>query len=249
MKIIVDVGMHVGQDTELYLLQGYKVIAIEANPIEVDKCKVKFKSYIDNGLLQILNVGVGGKTKDNMTFYLNKMFSHWSTFKKELATSRGDFEEINIKCYAFGELMNFLAIDPGDEIEYVKIDIEGYDFMALQSLLNDSKYRPKYISIENGAVKILNFLRSKGYSSYRYVNQLPLSGKNVKVTTTNGNKIDFLLQNGASGPFGEDLEDKYLNYEEVKKEITKVWQEDGKKNAKHVDAVDGWFDLHAKFEG
>ena len=46
-NLIFDIGFHKGEDTKYYLEKGYKVVAVEANPILTDYGKIKFKKYIE----------------------------------------------------------------------------------------------------------------------------------------------------------------------------------------------------------
>ena len=54
-KLIFDIGMHVGQDTAFYLAKGFRVIAVEANPLLVRDAEKHFKNQIETGQLTILN--------------------------------------------------------------------------------------------------------------------------------------------------------------------------------------------------
>ena len=47
--LIYDLGMHVGQDTEFYLKKGFRVVAVEANPILAELGASRFQSEIDVG--------------------------------------------------------------------------------------------------------------------------------------------------------------------------------------------------------
>ena len=49
MKIIFDIGMYDGRDTEYYLTLADKVVAVEANPALVSNAKNKFKKEIEEG--------------------------------------------------------------------------------------------------------------------------------------------------------------------------------------------------------
>mgnify|MGYP000904973017 FL=1 len=40
--LIYDVGFHKGEDTRVYLREGFKVIAIEANPLLAEEGKKNF---------------------------------------------------------------------------------------------------------------------------------------------------------------------------------------------------------------
>ena len=58
MKTIFDVGMYDASDTIYYLEEGYKVVAVEANPALVRRAETMLSSYIASGQLQILNAAI-----------------------------------------------------------------------------------------------------------------------------------------------------------------------------------------------
>src|SRR4029077_21115928 len=82
--LIYDVGMHKGEDTAFYLRKGFRVIAFEANPEVVSFCKLRLKSFIDQGRLEIVEgaivdmdtIEVGQK---KIRFYKNDQDSVWGT--------------------------------------------------------------------------------------------------------------------------------------------------------------------------
>jgi hypothetical protein len=57
-NLIYDVGMNNGNDTAYYLHCGFKVLAIEANPVLCSQATVRFEQEIEQGQLQILNIGI-----------------------------------------------------------------------------------------------------------------------------------------------------------------------------------------------
>ena len=97
-SIIYDVGMHEGQDTIFYLKKGFKVVAIEANPVLCDKAtqNKEFQAYIKTGQLVVLNMGIAS-IEGNMDFYINTTHTEWSSFNKDISERAGDIcEKINV---------------------------------------------------------------------------------------------------------------------------------------------------------
>lgn len=68
--IIYDVGMCHGEDAKYYLSRGFRVLAIEANPILYRENILNFKYWIDQGLITILNVAISGNS-GTANFYIN----------------------------------------------------------------------------------------------------------------------------------------------------------------------------------
>src|SRR5687768_16102344 len=93
--LIIDVGLHTGEDTAFYLAKGFRVLAIEANPLLVEQSKQKFANYLAAGRLMLLNVGVGDR-EEIAPFYVNRAMSEWSSFEKKVGTTRGAYDVIGV---------------------------------------------------------------------------------------------------------------------------------------------------------
>src|SRR6187401_2542767 len=59
--VIYDVGLFDGEDTSYYLSRGYNVVAVDANPLMVEKAKVRFAKEIAVKRLILLNVGISSE--------------------------------------------------------------------------------------------------------------------------------------------------------------------------------------------
>ncbi|QOV21341.1 class I SAM-dependent methyltransferase [Anabaenopsis elenkinii] len=75
-NLIIDVGVHLGEDTEYYLKKGFRVVGIEADPQLYQTTKKRLQSYINDGQLQLLNVAIAAQDGD-ITFYTNLNNSEW----------------------------------------------------------------------------------------------------------------------------------------------------------------------------
>lgn len=234
--LIFDIGFHVGQDTEFYLKKGFWVVAIDANPLLVEEGKKNFAEYIDAGRLIILNVGIGQR-EETLPFYVNKRLSEWSSFDMAIGTSRGDYYVIDVPLVT----LRSISIRYGVPY-YIKIDIEGHDMLAIQSLrgMND---KAKYISVENGQAHMIEELYALGYRKFKFVNQAKIQDIELPLPAKEGKYIQYKFPFGASGPFGEEIDGDWLDREAVTKISNEYW------SIPNRDAnVHGWFDLHAKYE-
>lgn len=233
-NLIYDLGFHVGQDTEFYLKKGFRVIAVEANPMLVREGEARFSEEIKSGQLTLLNVGIGDKT-GTFPFYVNKELSHWSSFDFKIGTQRGEYDVIEVEMTPLVELFMRYGIP-----YYLKIDIEGMDFIALQSLHYIAD-RPQYVSIENGPPFMLRELVNLGYTQFKFINQKSVPEMQLQQPAREGFDIFWKFPFGASGPFGEDTPGKWLAESEVLEEINAYWD-----NPKRDANIHGWFDLHGK---
>lgn len=229
-KLIYDIGMHIGQDTAFYLAKGFDVLAIEANPLLVKDAEILFERYINEGRLTILNIGVGDK-EGVFPFYICAQYSEWSSFDKEIGSRGGCKEVIDIPMVPFEKLFERYGVP-----YYLKIDIEGHDFVVLQRLALVNA-RPRYISIENGWPFILDHLVSMGYSSFKFINQAEVPKMQCPMPCSEGNDIAWIF------PFGEDTPGEWKSSEEILKDIKAYWD-----NPERDANIHGWYDLHAKRE-
>ena len=83
--LIYDVGMHVGDDTAFYLSQGYRVVAVEADPKLVKAAWYRFRHEIEQGKLEIVNVGISD-TEGYADFWVCEKVSEWNSFDRNIAS-------------------------------------------------------------------------------------------------------------------------------------------------------------------
>lgn len=103
-RLVFDVGMHIGQDTEFYLKKGFWVVAIEANPVLIKEAEKKFKKFIDEGRLKLENVGISDKYGE-VDFYINRVKSAFSSFDKNIATRGFEVDTIKIKALKLSDIL------------------------------------------------------------------------------------------------------------------------------------------------
>ena len=125
--LIADIGMHDGQDTGFYLKKGYRVVAVEANPELVQANRQRFAGEIKSGRLTIIH-GAIGANEGLVKLFVNDRKTDWSSIH-ELSPVETAKE---LRCL---EVPGILASDffdrYGEDLFYVKIDIEGEDVNVL----------------------------------------------------------------------------------------------------------------------
>ena len=98
---------------------------------------------------------------------------------------------------------------------YMKIDIEGSDTYVLESLRHLDR-RPQYISFESNKNSFEDLktevasLVQLGYSKFRAVQQATIPGGRIITRTINGEMLEYVFEEHASGAFGEDLSQQWL---------------------------------------
>ena len=139
--LIYDVGMNNGDDTAYYLARGYRVVAIEANPLLAKQGAERFAAEVAGGRLKILNVGVSDR-EGEFPFWICETMSEWSSFNRDIASRDGHpHHELMIPCQRFSSIVAGHGVP-----FYLKVDIEGNDMLCLRDLKGPDL--PKYVSLE-----------------------------------------------------------------------------------------------------
>lgn len=142
MQLIYDIGAHEGDDTAWYLKMGYRVVAVEANPVLANKLQSKFGEAVNNGQLQIESVAVTGRDLREVEFHITEESGEGSIFNSRMREAGWRFETIRVPATSLAEL--FQKFGRG---WYCKIDIEGADIPVLHTLQPDDLL-PSYFSVE-----------------------------------------------------------------------------------------------------
>lgn len=217
--LVFDLGMHSGADTRAYLLQGFRVVAVEADPALWAKARKRFAKSIASGRLHVENVGLN-TTHGTAKFYLND-FSQWSSFIEHLGVRGGKYRVVEIPCIPVTDLFDKYGMP-----HYLKIDIEGLDIEVVRQLTKYSK-RPRYISVEDGGIATLEALLASGVKGVKFSDQ-------VAIQKISGPET--------SGPFGEQLPGKWLSPGEA----TKYYAENIR-TADGTPRHPVWWDIHGYY--
>lgn len=161
-----DIGAHNGCDTAYYLHKGFRVVAVEANPVLAENIRQSFKQEIDTGVLCVECVGIA-RTSGIMKFWICDEKSEWSSFNKENAARRGyAHHSVDVQCVTIKDLFERHGLP-----WYMKVDIEGHDKIVVDQI--DADLMPEYISVESyEGVKSIHDLHRAGYRHFKVVDQL-----------------------------------------------------------------------------
>lgn len=213
-NLIIDVGVHTGEDTEYYLKKGFRVVGIEANPKVYEATKNKLQSYIDDGQLQLLNIAIAPQDGE-ITFYCNLEKSIWGTTSPDFV-QRGEILgntsiSITVPGTRFENILKEFGIP-----YYLKVDIEGADILCIKALKEfDSK--PKFLSLESAKLSWDNLLeefeilQELGYQKFKVINQAKISQQTCPYPAKEGKYIEHQFEYGCSGSFGEETPGNWLS--------------------------------------
>ncbi len=224
--LVYDVGMHNGDDAEYYLAKGFRVIGIDANPQLCAACAVRFEQEMAQGRLVVLNLGVGPEP-GRATFYVNLRESQISSFTIP-THSLDPWDKIQVDIVPLSDLMRQYGIP-----HFAKIDVEHYDHLVLRDLLKRD-IRPAYISAESHTIDTFVALQEMGYTEYKLVEgvSVPDVYGHHQITLRNGERAPYAFQALSSGPFGEDVNGRWLTADELSERLKTVGL--------------GWVDIHAR---
>ncbi len=227
-KLVFDVGMHKGEDTEYYLSKGFDVVAFEADPNLVLLCKSRFEKEIKNNRLKIVEGAiVKSDFHKKIKFFKNKKNSVWGTVIKEWA-------ERNEKDGAYSECIEVNSVDIRKQYHeygipyYLKIDIEGMDLVCCEALMEFNE-KPSYISIESDKVSFKKLEREfelfykLGYENFKIIQQDGISKQKEKNPSLENKFLNYKFSEGSSGVFGQDLPGKWISKDQALKKYKKIF--------------------------
>ena len=224
--------MNNGDDTDYYLKKGFKVVAIDANPHLCRIAGERFRQYLENGDLRILNVAISEKVGKS-SFYLNLENDHWSSLDIKWASrNNSKTQTIAVQAARLDQIIEQYGLP-----YYVKIDIEGGDKIALSQILSHTRQIP-YISIEDCRLgfEYIKMLSSFGYNKFKLVNQSLVYANPDK-------EISYSFRLGSSGLFGESLTGNWYSYEDFYEYYSKVARDPS--TLIKIAEPSVWWDIHA----
>jgi len=277
-RLIFDVGLHHGQDTDHYLKKGYRVVAFEADPANAQFCRERFAAAIADGRLTIVEGAITesyieseqGRT---VKFYRNEHHTLWGSTAEDWAVRNEVLGTTN-------EIISVPAIDFAEQVErygvpyYLKADIVGSEVICLRALLRFEN-KPDYISIRSEKIVFrrleyeFDLLEQLGYDQFKAIKQ-DFDHIRAELPAENGDRF-HTFEEGASGPFGEETPGRWRTRAEVLKQYKKIFvkywlfgdysyliqTEGGRRLISNLErivrrSIPGWYDTHARhssFEG
>lgn len=268
--LVYDVGMHNGADTAHYLEEGFRVVAVEADPELFKQANKRFSNEIKAGKLTILELAIGPE-EGTHPFWISSN-PEYNSFSREHASKWGETaQEIEVQTKPFTDILAEFGVP-----YYLKIDIEGADHFCLEAL--SPADLPAYLSFEKGQISDLITARNLGYSRFKLISQEnfrqlnftpdnygrspgvnKLIYKNLKKLAKRLNKSKyagrFLKKGnnsemktnrrkyayGSSGPFAEKTDGPWRSFEEV----AFTWLAFDLGFTHHKDPKwEDWFDVH-----
>lgn len=227
---IYDIGCNNGDDTDFYLRKGFRTLAIDADPMLCEQVALRFKKDVDQGRLQVVNGLIADKDSESAPFYIFDECSGWSTadpeFRRRHELAGRVSRKIEVPVISMSTLLQKYGVP-----YYMKIDIEGFDHIALQGLFSFLKHtpdRPNYVSVEFSredlgiALEQLLALIRCGYTRFNFVNQGMRSHVKAPLTPREGKYAEFFHMQITTGLFGKELDGKWLDVYAATERIVEI---------------------------
>jgi len=230
-KVIIDLGAHKGEDSDFYLRKGFRVIGVDASEKMCELILENFKDHPKKDDFQIMNYAITEKDDEEITFFENTDKPVWSTIIESWDSRNKKLSTTSIKKTVKTIRLDTLIkeqLQDGETLEYVKIDIEGADVMALKSLSN-LKEKPKFISLESEKVswdellQEFTILQQLGYTKFQVVDQSKVQNQQCPNPAKEGDYIAYQFKFGSSGLFGNELSGEWLSAEDAIKVYKKIF--------------------------
>lgn len=237
--LIFDVGMAAGGDTRFYLAKGFRVLAVEADPVTAAAGRMAFAEDIRRGRLKILEAAVSDQA-GRQTFYCNRQQPNWGSLQPGWGGVLTDaLVPVEVETVTLPALFARYGVP-----YYVKIDVEGADERAVAPLVG-SPQRPPYISVEAHSAGGLRSLHAAGYQSFKLVNHTMLWKVQLPDPSREGRFVPMSNWQGASGPFGlETPGEAWLSIAEAIEFLEMFHNLAGRQQF----MVPGWVDAHARLD-
>ncbi|WP_163769267.1 FkbM family methyltransferase [Mycolicibacterium parafortuitum] len=136
-RILVDVGAHHGAVTELFVNKGWSVVAYEPDPVN----RHEFQRRIGvNSRVQLSSAAVSDQGSSSRSLYTSPLSSGISTLAA-FHESHEPTAVVDVVC-----LSEDLPSRGISQVDFLKVDIEGFDFFALKGF--DWSYAPRFVLYE-----------------------------------------------------------------------------------------------------
>jgi FkbM family methyltransferase len=239
--LVLDLGMHVGDDTAYYLARGCRVVALEANPRLCVSAEKRFSHDVAAGSLAILNAALCTSSIESIDFHICDVNPEWSSLEKwRIDQIGGTMETVKVP----GLVLDKLLTDYGVP-HYIKCDIEGADGDFVDQLVGLSHAaKPAFVSVEGIAIEWLAKLAEVGYDQVQLVSQARIRRvfDPAFEFQLGGEKKSWQFGGHSSGRFGFDLDPaKWISHAEASRRWL-AFQD--LKVADPDMTLDNWFDFH-----
>jgi FkbM family methyltransferase len=216
---ILDIGAHHGEFLDIFsnlkfakIRQSFEIFCFEPFGVNFNIIKKKVNYLNSNIKANIYNFAISNKTEKKF-FYVGSSDTLVSCEDRWLKNFKNEFlnyKKILMQCFSFKDFITKYKFNIYNEIDLLKIDAEGHDFIVLNDILQNNliinsimiefdtkdlsatKDIIKYLKLKK-FIKIFIFGRSGIYTSYigEYINNYNLLKIINKNNISSGNLVAF----------------------------------------------------------
>jgi len=167
--LIYDVGANNGDDTAYYLSEGFRVLAVEADPTLMPSLRERFSAEIAEGRLTLFNVALAPR-KGTAPFWICEGYSLWNSFDRAVASRDGrKCYAVELECWPLRDIFTKFGVP-----HYLKMSLHGHEHFCIADL--ESNAVPPYLSLELPcdlalSNDILTRLMTLGYQDFKIIDQ------------------------------------------------------------------------------
>lgn len=235
-KLIFDIGTSEGNDTSFYLLKGFDVVSIEADPITHEAYRKRFAKEIEEGRLSAFRAAGAMTSGQRLEFWRNDKDQGLSSLKKSGKDRYVDTQTAyEVTSIDWRSLIEIKGIP-----RYAKVDIEGgeVDFLAGIFGIDEA---PEYLSAETKSIEVIEQLYRIGYRKFKIVDQKAIRHFRAPNPPKEGLYVNSNNSDHGSGLFGCELPgDGWLTFDDAIAcfKALKILQQQG-------TVFPTWYDVHA----
>lgn len=266
LPLVFDLGMSGGMDSLFFLIHGFRVLAVEANPLSALDVRHALKRY--GRRLTVLTAAILNDDESDVhssrsplsdlpmrevDFFIHKERPDFSALDPDRVPRHARAATVAVRALSCADLVAEFGRPYG-----MKIDAEGADRACLTSLKRVGAI-PRYLSAElpnvlkdgpEPAKELMRLLVSMGYSAFKLCRQSLYNARTVMAIHQLTNKSEIMVTRqglglGASGPSGEAAVDwivgpRWREAAEVLADVEQwgpIWA---------LNTLGEWFDLHAR---
>lgn len=166
MQTVFDIGMYNGLDTAYYLESGYRVIAVEANPVYVARARQRFEREIDGGRLVLVAAAIADHPGP-LTLHVSGDDAGSSSVLADWVAPINPVGSYTVEGIRYADLVR----DHGAP-HFVKVDIEGADRYCVLAL--ERRTAPAFLSFEIGQdfEELIDHVIAIGFRRFKIISQV-----------------------------------------------------------------------------
>jgi FkbM family methyltransferase len=211
--IILDVGAHHGEFLDIFsnlkfgsIRQRFQVFCFEPFIENFNIIKKKLKNLSKNVRPCIYNFAISNKTQKKL-FYVGSsdtLVTCEERWLKKFKKNFSKYSQIFLECVTFKDFINKYKFDVRAEVDLLKIDVEGHDFVVLSNIL-DTNITINSIMIEfdtnNITImkSIINYLKVKKFIKIFIFGRSGIYTSYISQYTTNGTLLKNIKENKIQG--------------------------------------------------